>query len=228
MRREPAVHSTKKDAILLEIRRMIATGELERGSRLHQDKIAEQFHTSITPVREALRQLEAEGLLVSEPHRGVSVAEVDREAVKGIYIARRLLEPYAMQRAVLRASRQDVAKAEEHAAKMAAASEHGDFARARESNRAFHFLFYELSGPESLTRVIESLWSAFPWDLLYVLSWRLNASTAEHQEILNAVVTGDVVEAGQATARHIERGYLAIAAHLGEEGSPDPFDLQAT
>lgn len=83
---------------------MIAEGELARGSRIRQDVIAARFKTSITPVREALRLLEAEGMLVSEPHRGVRVADADYERVKTVYLLRRLVEPYAMRRAARRLS----------------------------------------------------------------------------------------------------------------------------
>lgn len=66
-----------RDRIVGDLRRRIMSGEFPRGSRMPQDELARHFDASITPVREALRLLEAEGLLVSEPHRGVRVAGVD-------------------------------------------------------------------------------------------------------------------------------------------------------
>src|SRR5690554_4237286 len=86
---EPAP-GTKLDQIVDSLRRMILSGEVERGARLRQDALAEQFSSSITPVREALRVLESEGLVVAEPHRGVRVAAVDPTRVETIYILRRL------------------------------------------------------------------------------------------------------------------------------------------
>src|SRR5579862_9894898 len=88
---------TKKDRLVQELRHLILYGDLERGTRIRQDELAARFDTSITPVREALRQLEAEGLLESEPHRGVRVTVPDIAEIKGTYVARRLLEPYIMQ-----------------------------------------------------------------------------------------------------------------------------------
>ena len=88
-----AVQPTKRDQIVDELRRRILSGELARGERMPQDELARQFGASITPVREAMRQLEAEGLLVSEPHRGVRVAGVDVDEVTATYVVRRLDSP---------------------------------------------------------------------------------------------------------------------------------------
>lgn len=102
---------TKRDRIVAEIRRLIAEGELPRGQRLQQEELAVRFQTSITPVREALRQLEAEGLLMAQPNRGVRVADADFERVKFTYIQRRLIEPYAMRRAARHVSPRDLDQA---------------------------------------------------------------------------------------------------------------------
>jgi DNA-binding GntR family transcriptional regulator len=107
------ISNTKRDQIFEELRRMILSGELPRGARLPQDDLARRFGASITPVREALRLLEADGIVVAEPHRGVRVAGVDLEQVKATYVLRRLSESYAMRRAMLRVSRRDMATARE-------------------------------------------------------------------------------------------------------------------
>lgn len=87
---------------------MIVSGEFARGERLQEDQLAARFATSITPVREAIKQLEAEGPLVTEPRRGVRVTSADPEQITGIYVSRRLIEPYTAQRAALRVSRRDL------------------------------------------------------------------------------------------------------------------------
>ena len=76
--------------------------------RLQQDEVAARFQVSITPVREALRQLEVDGLVISEPHRGVIVRPFDMDDIKAAYVMRRLIEPYAFARASRRLSRLDV------------------------------------------------------------------------------------------------------------------------
>lgn len=218
---------TKKDLIAEELKTLIGSGELPRGTRIQQDELAARFDTSITPVREAMRQLEAQGLLVSEPHRGVRVAEADLEDVKGVYIARRLLEPYAAQRATLRVSRRDLEQAEQLLSAMTSASRgEQDGGKAREANREFHFLFYERCGIPSLVRTIDTLWLAFPWDILEVIPGRLERSIDEHGSMVEAVREGDVERVKTVFEDHIRRSYLGLCRHLTGEDSDDPFDLR--
>ena len=216
---------TKKDRVLGELRAMIAANEIARGDHIRQADLARRFNTSITPVREALRQLEAEGVLVATPHRGVRVANADLEAVKGVYVARRLTEPYATQRAATRVSRRDLDRAARLNAEMAearAASRSTDLGVA---NREFHFIFYDRCDNPGLRNIINTLWHSFPWDVLQVLERRPQESLAEHEELLAAVGAADLDAVGAAVERHLRNGYLALAAHLGDDALQDPFDL---
>jgi DNA-binding GntR family transcriptional regulator len=216
---------TKKDLIAEELKMLIGTGQLPRGARIQQDELAARFETSITPVREALRQLEAQGLLVSEPHRGVRVAEANLDEVKGVYVTRRLVEPYAAQRATLRVSRRDLGRAEELVDAMDAARRDGNDTGVRDANREFHFLFYERSGIPALVRIIDGLWLSFPWDILQVISGRLDSSIDEHRAMVDAVRGGDVEQVKTAFEEHIARSYISLCAHLDRGAADDPFEL---
>jgi len=213
---------TKRDHIVDELRRRILSGDLERGARMPQDELARVFSASITPVREALRQLEAEGLVVAEPHRGVRVAGVDLEQITATYVVRRLTETYAMRRATLRLSRRDLARARHLLADGASAGD--DPAAARERNRQFHFLFYQRCGMPSLTDKIAAMWQAFPWDLMLHSRPRSEASHHEHLEILRELEHGDPDRVAKATERHIQNGFAAILLQLAGREGPDPFD----
>lgn len=228
--REGAVPGmTKRDLVARELRAMIASGDLPRGERIHQDDLAARFATSITPVREALRQLEAEGLLVGEPHRGVRVSETNVNEQLGVYVSRRLLEPFAAQLATQRVSRRDLARARELVRAMHEAGQQGDLATLREANRDFHFLIYEHCEIPSLVAIIESNWAAFPWDTIEVLDPRAVRSVDEHAEILAAMERGDVADVGRQLERHIARSYHDLVEHLtGTPPGEDPFDVVAT
>lgn len=156
----------KRDRIVEDLRRKILSGELPRGARMPQDDLARQFDASITPVREALRLLEAEGLLVSEPHRGVRVAGIDLDKVKATYVVRRLVESYAMQRVTTRLSPLDLSRIHQLMERMETESEVGDLAAFRQDNREFHFYFYDRCGMPALSEHIDGMWQAFPWDLM--------------------------------------------------------------
>lgn len=222
---------TKKDVVVEEIRRRIDSGELRRGDWVRQDVLADALETSITPVREAMRELQAEGLLVGHPHRGVQVATIDLEQVKGVYMTRRLVEPYAMQRAAFAVSRRDLDRARQLNRAIAATD---DGLEASELNREFHFVFYDKSGPESFIAIIRDLWEQFPWDILRLRSERVVDSIGEHEAMIDAVEANDGEAIRQTTQTHILHGYRDLATYLNAESEAaggdrasvdDPFDL---
>ena len=223
----------KRDQIVDELRRRILAGVLPRGARLPQDELARDFGASITPVREALRLLEAEGLVVAEPHRGVRVAGVDLARVTATYVVRRLIESYAMRRATLRLSPRDLARAREILDRDPAP---GDPAAVRDRNREFHFLLYDRCGMPELVERIAALWQAFPWDLMLdpvidpaptrqIREARAAASHREHLDLLAAVETGDPDAVAAAAERHLSNGFAAIRRQLTGGEGPDPFEL---
>jgi DNA-binding GntR family transcriptional regulator len=183
------------------------------------------FNTSITPVREALVLLEAEGLLVGEPNRGVSVADADFNAIKAVYIQRMLLEPYAMRRATRRISNRDLDRAEDLLNRMSSSQRSAEVISVPELNRQFHFLFYNTCGNDALSSQIEQLWQRWPWDLLSVISERPEASHREHAEMIEAVRSGDVSRVAQATEQHLRASYISLGLHLTGVSPADVFDL---
>ena len=213
--------ATKTDRIVSELREMIANGEVARGERLQQDRLAAHFATSITPVREALKRLEAEGLLTVDPHRGVRVSSADPEQLKGIYVSRRLIEPYVAQRAALRVSRRDLEHAEGLLERMLDPSEDLNVL-----NRQFHFLFYDKSGILALTAVLDTLWRAYPMDILSTFPHRRAKSASEHRAILDAIRRNDRDAIEYTLGENLRLSYLALMEHLTGNAGEDPFALE--
>lgn len=224
-RKESRVAVTKRDRIVAEIRRLINEGELPRGQRLQQEQLAVRFQTSITPVREALRQLEAEGLLMAQPNRSVQVADADLGQVRLTYVQRRLVEPYAMRRATRRLTPRDLDRAATLVEAMELAVGAADRVELNRLNYDFHFLFYSRTGIPGLENLIGSLWQQFPWDVLQVLPSRMHETNAEHRAQLEAVRAGDTEAVGVATEVHLANSFLRLAEHLVGSVVPDPFDL---
>lgn len=216
-----AAHPTKRDQIVDELRRQILSGGLARGERMPQDELARRFGASITPVREALRQLEAEGLVVGEPHRGVRVAGVDLGEVTATYVVRRLTETYAMRRATPRLSRRDLTQAR----RLLHKPDREVGPSIRDRNREFHFLFYERCGMPALTERIAAMWQAFPWDLMLDTPHRAEQSHSEHLTIMEAVEDGDPDDVAAATELHLHNGFSAILLRLVGRPGPDPFNV---
>jgi DNA-binding GntR family transcriptional regulator len=220
---------TKKDWIAGELRRLLADGSIERGTRIHQDELAKRFNASITPVREALRELEAEGLLERDARRGIRVATADLDRLKGIYVMRRLVEPYAMARAAYRLSPRDLKTARGLAAELADAAARGDRAAVREANHRFHFFLYDHAGMPSLTRLIEGLWIAFPWDVLDANEERTARAHRGHEAILDAIEARDADAVRAACDEHIAVAYVDLARLVDGTADgevADPFDIE--
>ena len=221
----PGTLPTKRDQIIDELRQLILSGELARGSRLPQDELARRFQSSITPVREGLRALEAEGLVVSEPHRGVRVAGIDFERVTAMYIVRRLVEGFAIQRAAIRLSPHELKRAEQLLTALDDATARHDAEAARDINKKFHFFLYERCGIPALVDEIAALWRVFPWDLLLDSQEPAEESETEHRAILEAVRAGDAEAAGDALGHHLSRSFLALTLRYTGEQTEDPFEI---
>lgn len=219
--------TTKRDSIVAELRRRIDAGEIPRGAHIPQGALATEFATSITPVREALGVLQAEGVLISEPRRGVRVATADLAQVRTVYLLRQLLEPYAMQRAVWRMSPRDLHEVEEYCDRMDASERDSDPSAFSDLNKSFHFAFFDRCGDDGLRDEIAGLWLRYPWDILRVLGHRRAEAQVEHREILEGARAGDVERVAAATREHTKNSYLALAEHLSGERHEDPFPLTA-
>ncbi|MDO8211658.1 GntR family transcriptional regulator [Conexibacter sp. CPCC 206217] len=214
---------TKAGRIADELREIIASGQIERGTRLHQDVLAKQFDASITPVREALKLLQAEGLLEAQPHRGVRVAQPNVDEIASIYVMRRLVEPHAARRAARRLSRRDYDIARRLNEEYAAASSQEQARRARQLNHDFHFVVYNACGLPTLVAEIERLWTGFPWATLQVRRGRQN-SYDEHLRMLEALIADDQPAIQQLFESHITRGFASLMEHIDPTRTMDPFD----
>nr|WP_225210974.1 GntR family transcriptional regulator [Brevibacterium luteolum] len=209
------------------MRRKILSRELDRGQRLRQDQVAEWFSASITPVREALRILEAEGLITSEAHRGVRVAGVDVDRLKALYVTRRLTETFAIARATTRISRHELRQAEHLLEDLDRASADGDSFARNTLNEQFHFFFYDRCGLPALRDDIATRWRAFPWDLTLDSSERVCQVRLEHQAIVDAVREVDPDAAAHHLSEHITNGFLRLAESTTGETVSDPFDFDS-
>src|SRR5215475_5592934 len=99
-------------AVAEKIRDQIIRGEIQEGAQLRQDAIANQFHVSRIPVREALRQLDAEGLIAIVPNRGAIVPALSPDDIEELFSIRALLEPEVLKRSIPHLTQADLTEAE--------------------------------------------------------------------------------------------------------------------
>ncbi|MBJ7593809.1 MAG: GntR family transcriptional regulator [Candidatus Dormibacteraeota bacterium] len=203
---------TKLDLAEQLLLRVIASGEVAPGERLRQNDLAVRFGVSATPIREALLRLEAQGLLVRDPHRGVRVAEVDVEETAELYLVRAVLEGLAVEHAVPYIGEKKLAVLTAIQERTDDLRVSGSLKALRKLNFDFHTGIYRASQLPRLTRLIDSLWPLFPWDSMWAVPGRAESSAREHRAILKAIGRNDTEGAGHAMRRHIESGATALSA----------------
>lgn len=197
------------------LRDQILSGKLEAGTRLVQSELAKQLGTSRIPVRDALRGLAADGLLVVGDDRGTfTVVGLEVEDVEEIYEIRLRLEGLATRRAVQRMSDAERRALRELFQKMERVARLGDAQRYGELDYEFHLAVYEASHSRRLTRAIVGLSSGLPPLAPISIPGRLVEAHREHGAILEALEARDPEAAEAAAERHVRRAGAGLIAQL--------------
>ncbi len=197
------------------LRERIRLGEIPPGTRLRQEVLAEELGISRTPLREAMRLLAADGLVVLEPNRGAVVVELSHDDRVAFWEARLALEPAAarmgaQRRAASGVTAMEAAIADQRASVEAAiadqrASMVGDQGFA--ANRAFHLALVASAGNPHLDRFAEALWVRAVGAAIYATqasdSSVVAAYADQHAAILAAIMSGDADRAESLTREHI-------------------------
>jgi len=201
---------TAQDLVLTSVRAAILAGVLSPGARLRQEDLAERFGTSRIPVREALRALEYEGLVTSEPHRGFTVTELDADDVEEVYELRIVLESHAVRLALPLLTDEDLAELEQLYQAMTSAATPDEQLAARER---FYIRLYSVSGRPRLVGLIVRLRQ----EVARSLRWpTLQHAPSHHDQFFEAVKIGDADRAVAQLAGHYQRVATLIRRYLRE------------
>jgi DNA-binding GntR family transcriptional regulator len=200
--------------IATHLRNAILSGAIPPGQRIRQEEVAQRLDASRLPVREALRILEAEGLIESEPNKGARVPRLDRHELDVIYQMREQLEPLALAESMPNLTHDDIARLGHIQAEIEADSDLGRFL---ELDREFHLLSYSGCSIDQLSSMVVRLWNSTQhYRRAYVRfggpgrMWVINA---EHRLLLDAVERGDAFDAGRCLGGHIRRTRIELARH---------------
>lgn len=194
------MYSSKSDIVCAILRELIISGELSGAEPLRQRELAARFGVSQTPVREALRRLESEGLVVNDPHRGSTVAHSRNGLVQDNSQIRAVLEPLGARLAAAAITEDQLKRLQALNDQMVALSTRDDD-RYSGLNREFHFTIYEAAASPMLLSMMRLLWQAMPQGPKVT---RPHAdSAAQHQELVDALAARDAERAAEITQRHI-------------------------
>ncbi|MBS1144066.1 MAG: GntR family transcriptional regulator [Proteobacteria bacterium] len=195
------------------LRQRIFAHELTPGHWIDEQKLAEEYGISRTPLREALKVLASEGLVDLRPRRGCYVTEISRQDMDDIFPLIAMLEGRCAAEAVKRAKAGDIAALKNIHEQLELAAKEGRIDAFFESNQEFHKKIQELSGNRWLLSVIQDLRKVLKLSRLHSLSLegRLQQSLDEHRQIMAALQAGDAVKAEKLMHDHLLSGREALA-----------------
>jgi DNA-binding GntR family transcriptional regulator len=214
--------TTKAEEAFTVIRRQIERGQLTGGAKLTLQSLSDEMQMSLTPIREALRMLQAHGLVEYRPHHGHVVTRYSIPRAEEIYLLRETLEPLATRLAAQRASERELEEIrglhEEFRA--AAEKEDGEQGVVVDLNALWHRAVYEAAHSGFLDDFIDRLWTGVPYQAIWFIH-RRHRSVLDHSAVTEALLTREADAAGSAMLHHIERGKKATIEHLRAIGAPE-------
>jgi DNA-binding GntR family transcriptional regulator len=210
-------HRTLAEKAFETLHRAIIAGQLRPGTRLPIEELAEVLEMSPMPIREAVRRLDAAGLVENIPHRGARVTELSVTDLAEVYEARLALEMLAIRRAAERFDQGHEAVASLRLGMLEGMTEDNS-AEASSAHDAFHFALYDAADSAWLLRLIRPVWETSERYCLEVPQCRQLASRRdEHRAILDACVAHEADRAAVALHDHLARTANSISQAMGGE-----------
>lgn len=190
----PARQPSVPETVLLYLRRLLVTGILAPGAKIPVDVVAKTCQVSPVPVREALKQLQNEGIVVNEPRRGYWVATHSSEEFKEIQDIAMLLEREAIRLGAAHLTDEDIERMDAFRIDMERALELGDLWTTNIAHHEMHFVPYRASGKKILVKEIERLWEHTDHYRVLYLYKDINVqkvSLQQHVDLVDACRTRD-------------------------------------
>lgn len=220
----PIVHrrrATYADGVIEAVRMAIVRGVFPPGSRLSEAELARQLGVSRTPVREAIRALEKDGLLQRAPGQGLSIADISVDDVEEIYTIKTVLEGTAVRLACRRATEKDLARLYRFTEEMQVLAERGEIAAYAKVSREFHAALIRVSRSRRLAELYQAVDTPIQRLRVYALSQpgRPLDSVREHRAIIDAIAGRDPEQAERLIRSHVG-GAGAILARVFHDRGP--------
>lgn len=209
-----------RDVVFDNIRNAILDGTLRPGERLMEIQLSKQLGVSRTPVREAIRKLELEGLVIMVPRKGAYVASISKKEVLDILELRIGLESMAARLAAERISEMEVEELEKISSKLEKSIKENNLEKMMKYDEDFHKLIFDITGNEKLKSILSTIWepvyNKFRLDYMSDYSSAVNI-VEEHKKIVMALRKGDKDLAEELAKEHIEKSEQFMIDHLMQD-----------
>lgn len=221
MAARPIERISVSNAVADDLRKRILGGDIPGGEQLRQEMLAAEYDVSRMPVREALKQLEAEGLVVFSPYRGAEVTSLSPDAIAEVFDLRALIEPDVLRLAIPHLRKADIAAAEKNARAFDRAL-HGsgkDVGELGRYNWALHAALYRPANRERTMQFLQTLhYHAERHTRLHViLAHGRQRASDDHRKLIEYSRQGEIKMACKLLREHIKAAEDDLLTFLKEQ-----------
>ena len=205
-----------RDVVFNTLRKAILTGELKPGERLMEIHLANRLGVSRTPIREAIRKLELEGLVIMIPRRGAEVAQITEKGLKDVLEVRRALDALCVELACDRISAEEQEQLKEACDEFVHATETKDATIIAKADVAFHDIIVQATGNQRLIQMINNLSEQmYRYRFEYIKDEnRHDSLIEEHRIIYESIVKRDKKKAAETAKLHIDNQEKSIIRQI--------------
>lgn len=210
-----------RDVVFKTLRQAILKGELEPGERLMEIQLAERLGVSRTPIREAIRKLELEGLVLMIPRKGAEVAKISENNLRDVLEVRRSLEELAIDLACQRMTEEELSELKKTEERFAKAIQTGEVMEIAQTDESYHEIIYNSTKNQKLVQILNNLREQmYRYRLEYIKDEdKRQILLVEHDHIIKAMSLRHVQEAKMAIREHIDNQEITILKNLKEQGN---------
>ena len=205
-----------RDVVFNTLRKAILTGQLKPGERLMEVHLANRLGVSRTPIREAIRKLELEGLVIMIPRRGAEVARITEKSLRDVLEVRRALDALSVELACDRITQKDINRLLEACTAFERAVREGDASVIASADVALHDIIVEAAGNARLQQLVNNLSEQmYRFRFVYIKEESQHDNLiAEHREIYEGIVSRDKERAAAAARLHIDNQERSIIRQI--------------
>ena len=207
-----------RDVVFNTLRQAILKGELAPGERLMEIQLADRLGVSRTPIREAIRKLELEGLVLMIPRKGAEVAKISEKSLRDVLEVRRALEVLAVELACQRMTEEDIKKLESAQEDFKAAVDKGEAMAIAETDEHYHDIIYNGTGNVRLIQLLNNLREQmYRYRLEYIKEAdKRQILLIEHEHILKGLKERKMAEVKEAMREHIDNQEITVSRNIKE------------
>ena len=208
-----------RDLVFTTLRQAILKGELLPGERLMEIQLADKMGVSRTPIREAIRKLEKEGLVTMIPRKGAEVAGISEKMLKDVLEVRMVLENLAFQLALRKITPADIQRLEEYEHSFARAVADKNIVDMAEADEQFHFVIYDIADNDKLRELLNNLReNMYRYRMEYLKDENYRKTLMEeHAQLIDCFRSKNLEGGIELTKQHVENQEKAVLSKLRKD-----------